>query len=149
MRNQVDETTLLLRRLFEASPEQVFDAWMSRDEWQAWIGPEGVDCEVFALEPRVGGEYRLEMRAAGGGRVIVAGVFKHIDRPRCLSFTWGAEGDPTRQSVITLTFTALGDKTEMILRQEGLGNATNRDQHGHGWQSALHELARYLRQEKK
>ncbi len=48
----------------------------------------------------------------------MAGIFKKIDRPRSLSFTWGADGDPTRQSVITLTFNKLGNKTELILRQE-------------------------------
>jgi uncharacterized protein YndB with AHSA1/START domain len=141
-----DKTTLVLKRVFEAPPAKIFDAWLTREEWQAWIGPEGVECDVSALEPRVGGGYRLEMRMPGGGRIAVAGVFKSIDRPRSLSFTWGAEGDPTRQSLITLTFNELGNKTELILRQEGLGSASNRDQHGQGWNSALNKLDRYLKQ---
>jgi uncharacterized protein YndB with AHSA1/START domain len=146
--NLADDTTLLLKRVFEASPERLFDAWLSREEWQAWIGPEGVECDVFALDPRVGGGYRLEMCMPGGGRIAVAGIFKGIDRPRSLSFTWGAEGDSTRQSLITLTFTELGDKTELTLRQEGLGSASNRDQHGQGWNSALNKLNRHLKQGK-
>ena len=80
-----------------------------------------------------------------GGRIAVAGIFKAIDRPRSLSFTWGAEGDPTRQSLITLTFNDLGTKTELILRQEGLGSASNRDAHVRGWNSALNKLDRYLK----
>ncbi len=140
-----DDTTLVITRLFEAPQTQVFDAWMTREEWQAWIGPEGIDCDVFTLEPRVGGGYRLEMRIPGGERIAVAGVFKTIDRPRSLSFTWGAEGDPTRQSLITLTFNELGNQTEFILRQEGLGSESNRDQHGHGWNSALNKLDRHLK----
>lgn len=94
----------------------------------------------------MGGGYRLEMRVPGGERIAVAGVFKSIDRPRSLSFTWGAEGDPTRQSLVSLTFNELGNKTELTLRQEGLGNASNRDQHGQGWNSALNKLDRHLRQ---
>ncbi len=81
----------------------------------------------------------------GGGRIAVAGIFKKIDRPRSLSFTWGADGDPTRQSVITLTFNKLGNKTELILRQEWFGSASNRDQHGQGWNSALNKLDRHLK----
>jgi uncharacterized protein YndB with AHSA1/START domain len=142
--NSTDDTTLVITRLFEAPRTQVFDAWMTREEWQAWIGPEGIECDVLMLDPRVGGRYRLEMRTPGGERIAVAGVFKTIDRPRSLSFTWGAEGDSTRQSLITLTFNELGNKTELILRQEGLGSASNRDQHGHGWNSALNKLDRYL-----
>jgi uncharacterized protein YndB with AHSA1/START domain len=142
--NPTDDTTLVIRRLFEAPPNRVFDAWLTREEWQAWIGPEGVDCDVSAFEPRVGGRYRLEMLMSGGGRIVTTGIFKSIDRPRSLSFTWGAEGDSTRQSLITLTFKELGNKTELILHQEGLGSASNRDAHGRGWNSALNKLDRYL-----
>ncbi len=142
--NPTDDTTLVIRRLFEAPPNRVFDAWLTREEWQAWIGPEGVDCDVSAFEPHVGGRYRLEMLMSGGGRIVTTGIFKSIDRPRSLSFTWGAEGDPTRQSLITLTFNELGNKTELILRQEGLGSASSRDEHGRGWNSALNKLDRHL-----
>jgi uncharacterized protein YndB with AHSA1/START domain len=143
--NPAEDITLVITRLFEAPPTQVFDAWLTREAWQAWIGPEGVDCDVSMLDPHVGGGYRLEMRIAGGARIAVAGTFRIIDRPRSLSFTWGMEGDSTRQSLITLTFSELGKKTELILRQEGLGSASNRDQHGQGWNSALNKLDRYLR----
>ncbi len=30
---------LQVRRVFEATPEELFDAWFSREQWQAWIGP--------------------------------------------------------------------------------------------------------------
>jgi uncharacterized protein YndB with AHSA1/START domain len=144
--NPVDNTTLVITRLFEAPAAEVFDAWMTREAWQAWIGPEGIECDVSLLDPHVGGGYRLEMRVSDKARMIVAGVFKMIDRPRSLSFTWGIESDSTRQSLITLTFTARGNKTELVLRQEGLGNASNRDQHGQGWNSALNKLDRHLKQ---
>ena len=46
-----DDTTLVITRLFEAPPAAVFDAWLTREEWQAWIGPEGVDCDVSCRRP--------------------------------------------------------------------------------------------------
>jgi uncharacterized protein YndB with AHSA1/START domain len=61
-----DETTLELRRTFDATPARVFDAWLSREEWAAWIGPEGIDCEVPLLEPKVGGRYEITMRLTNG-----------------------------------------------------------------------------------
>lgn len=143
-----ETTSLMIARLFEAPPERVFDAWLTREQWQSWIGPEGVDCDVHLLEPQVGGCYRLTMHVGGQPPLVVAGVFKAIERPRLLSFTWGAEGDPSRQSLVTLTFLDLQGKTEMTLRQEGLGNAANRDQFGRGWNSALNKLDRYLVREK-
>jgi uncharacterized protein YndB with AHSA1/START domain len=141
----LDETTLEIERLFAAPPARVFDAWMNREEWQAWIGPEGMACEVPLLEPRVGGRYQVIMHMAGGGTIPVAGTFQVIDAPRRLVFTWGWENEPDRQSLITLTFASAGDgQTRFVLRQEGLGTAENRDNHRQGWNSALNKLDAYL-----
>jgi uncharacterized protein YndB with AHSA1/START domain len=144
MNAAIEDTTLVITRLFDASPERVFDAWLNREEWQAWIGPEGMQCEVPLLEPRVGGRYRITMHLPDGSVMPVAGVFKTIDAPNELAFTWGWEGDTSRDSLITLTLRAQGDKTELTLRQEGLGSISNRDGHGKGWNSALNKLEAYL-----
>jgi uncharacterized protein YndB with AHSA1/START domain len=96
-----EETTLLIKRTFNASAEDVFEAWLTLERWQAWIGPEGMNCKVTLLEPRVGGRYRIDMRALDGSLIPVSGQFEVIDRPRALSFTWGWDGDPTRQSLVT------------------------------------------------
>lgn len=140
----VDDTTLEITRLFDAPPARVFNAWLNREEWQAWIGPEGMNCEVPLLEPRIGGRYRIVMRMSDGSEIPVAGVFKIIDAPRTLAFTWGWENDPTRQSLVTLTLRDKGGKTELTLRQEGLGSVSNRDDHGRGWNSALNKLVAFL-----
>jgi uncharacterized protein YndB with AHSA1/START domain len=139
-----DETTLEITRVFDAPPARVFDAWLNREEWQAWIGPKGVSCEVSLLEPRVGGRYRLTMHLSAGTVIPMAGVFKKIDAPRTQVFTWGRDGDPSLDSLITLTFRGLGDKTELTLRQERFGSVASRDDHGKGWNSALDKLVTYL-----
>jgi uncharacterized protein YndB with AHSA1/START domain len=139
-----DETTLKITRVFDAPRARVFNAWLDREEWQAWIGPEGMSSEVPLLEPRVGGRYRVTMHLSDGSVIPVAGVFKTIDAPRTLVFTWGWDGDPSRDSLITLTFRDMGDKTELTLHQEGLGSVANRDDHGRGWNSALDKLVAYL-----
>jgi uncharacterized protein YndB with AHSA1/START domain len=76
-----EETTLLIKRTFKASAEDVFDAWLTLERWQAWIGPEGMNCKVTLLEPRVGGRYRIDMRALDGSLIPVSGQFEVIDRP--------------------------------------------------------------------
>jgi uncharacterized protein YndB with AHSA1/START domain len=139
-----EDTVLQITRIFDAPPARVFEAWLTREEWQAWIGPEGVNCEVTVFEPRIGGRYRVMMRMSDGRVIPVAGVFKTIEAPRSFTFTWGWEGDDERQSLITITLNDLGGKTELTLRQEGLGTVENRDAHGTGWHSALNKLVRHL-----
>ena len=72
-------------------------------------------------------------------------VFKAIDAPRSLVFTWGWEGAPSRESLVTITLRETGGRTELTLRQEGLGSASNRDNHSKGWNGSLDKLGTYLR----
>ena len=144
MNTAADETLLEITRVFDAPPARVFDAWLNREEWQSWIGPEGINCEVPLLEPHIGGRYRIVMRLSDGRVIPVSGIFKTIDAPRTLAFTWGWENDPTRQSLITLTLREKAGKTELTLRQEGLGSVSHRDDHGRGWTSALNKLVAHL-----
>ena len=138
------DTTLEITRLFAAPPARIFDAWVNREEWQSWIGPEGLNCEVPLLEPRVGGRYRIIMRLTDGRVIPVAGVYEIIDAPRTLAFTWGAESDPARRTRITLTLAETAGKTALNLRQDGFAGVESRDTHIAGWNGALNKLAAYV-----
>jgi len=144
MNAPADGTTLEITRLFAAPPARVFDAWLNREEWQSWIGPEGLNCEVPLLEPRVGGRYRIIMHLTDGRVIPVVGIYKTIDAPRTIAFSWGAESDSTRHSLITLTLGEKGNETHLRLRQEGFGSVAGRDDHVIGWNSALNKLVAYL-----
>jgi uncharacterized protein YndB with AHSA1/START domain len=146
-----DITVLEITRIFDAPRERVFDAWTVREEWQSWIGPEGIDCEVPTLDARVGGRYKVIMRLTDGRIIPVGGVFREVDRPQRLVFTWKweGEGEPAGEgdavdTLITLTFRDVAGKTELTLRHEGLRTVENRDSHGKGWNSALNKLVAYL-----
>jgi uncharacterized protein YndB with AHSA1/START domain len=134
---------LEIKRIFEATPAEIFDAWMDRERWQAWIGPEGVNCDVTLHEPRVGGRYRFVMNLSDGRTVPVAGMFKAIDPPARFVFTWGWEGE-VQQTLVTVTLRDLNGKTELTLRHEGLETLTNNRDHEKGWNSALNKLAAHL-----
>lgn len=143
-----DQGLLIITRMFDAAPERVFDAWMERKQWESWIGPEGVTCEVPLMEPKVGGHYRLIMKIPDAQPIHVIGTYRTIERPSKIVFTWGPEDNPASVTTVTLTFRDAGNgKTELTLRHEGLQTADNRDAHGKGWNSALNKLERYVRGE--
>jgi uncharacterized protein YndB with AHSA1/START domain len=142
--NAISQMPILeIKRMFDAGPERVFQAWMQKDEWQAWIGPEGMNCKVPLFEPKVGGRYRLIMPLSSGGIMHVAGVFKAIDAPHSFAFTWGQEGTD-QNTLVTVSLRAVGAATELTLRHEGLPTQELCDGHGKGWNSALNKLVRYL-----
>jgi uncharacterized protein YndB with AHSA1/START domain len=140
----IENPVLVITRMFDASPAEIFNAaWLDREQFASWIGPEGVHCDVPLLEPRVGGSYRLTMHLPDGKLLRIAGSFKAIEPHKIFAFTWGTEGDP-RETLVTVKLRELDGQTELTLRHEGLPTAADRDGHGRGWNSALNKLNAYL-----
>jgi uncharacterized protein YndB with AHSA1/START domain len=138
-----DSHVLEVKRLFDAPRSEVFEAWLDRESWQSWIGPEGIRCQVPMLERRVGGRYRLSMHLPDGKVILVTGLFKEIQPNEKFAITWGMEGE-IRETLVTVILREVGDKTELTLRHEGLPTAANREGHAQGWNSALNKLAVFL-----
>ena len=138
---------LEIRRLFDAPPDVAFDAWLEREQWQAWIGPEGCRCDVPLLEPKVGGRYRIQMHLSDGREIPVEGVFKVVDRPNILAFTWGWALSGHPDTLVTLVFRAKDGQTEITLTHQGLPTEEDRVNHGKGWNSTLNKLALYVKGE--
>jgi uncharacterized protein YndB with AHSA1/START domain len=143
---------LEIRRVFDASPEALFDAWFTREQWQAWIGPENCQCEVPVLEPKVGGRYSIKMILSDGRVIPVDGVFKIVDRPSStkagtLAFTWSWALNKGADTLVRLSFRAVDGGTELTLTHEGLPTPADREDHSRGWNSTLNKLARYVKGE--
>ncbi|HVC01818.1 MAG TPA: SRPBCC domain-containing protein [Steroidobacteraceae bacterium] len=134
--------SLEITRRFEAPPERVFDAWLSR-AWGDWIGPAAIRGEIKLLEARVGGRYRIVMHRPDDEPLTVEGVYREIVRPTKLAFTWTwihAE----RETLVTLTFRPVGTGTEMMIHHEGFSDVERRDGHNNGWNGTFDKLAASL-----
>jgi uncharacterized protein YndB with AHSA1/START domain len=138
--------TLRLEREFEATPEEVFDAWTNPEVLTRWWAPaptwDSPGCDV---DLRVGGRYTMRMREREGAQVnAVAGEYREIDRPRRLVYTWCWEAGSGVQaglvSLVTVEFIAVGDRTRVVLEHSGLGSEESRGRHGQGWHGAMDNL---------
>ncbi len=127
----IAETTLLLSHRFEATPERVFDAWVTK-AWGEWLGPKDFRCEVTEIDARPGGRYLVAMRRPDGSPVKVTGVYREVTRPQKLVLTWKGDYHPS-ETLITVTFRADGSGTLMTLKQEGFTDAQHRNGHRQGW----------------
>jgi uncharacterized protein YndB with AHSA1/START domain len=143
------ERVLVITRLFDAPRDLVFKAWSEPEHLAQWFGPKGFTSFVVgSMEPRPSGTYRIHMRGSDGNDHWVQGAYREILEPEQIvcTFVWtDAGGNPTRpDTLLTLTFEELGDKTRLTMHQAVFESVTARDEHDAGWTSSLERLAEYL-----
>src|SRR5687768_3572725 len=86
----------VLERSFDAPREVVFEAWTRPEALARWWGPKGYTTRVVKLDPRPGGVFLYEMRAAGGHEMWGKFVYREVVAPErmvfVLSFSDAREG---------------------------------------------------------
>ncbi len=139
-----------LQRLFDATPAQAWSAWTDPDEVAQWWHPRGATTprDSVEIDPRIGGAYRYTMvDDATGEQVVTGGVYRAVDRPERLAFTWGdPEGDPADSPLVTVTIQPAGDMTRVGLDLRGVDGTKGDGSFYDGWESALDSLAEHLGQ---
>jgi uncharacterized protein YndB with AHSA1/START domain len=138
---------LTLERKFDATPEEVWEMWTTKDGMEAWMGPDGFQVEVAKLDLRPGGALVYVMTAVGTDQVeymTKAGmplnneqhvVFVEVEPPRRLvfrdiaDFVPGVEPyevetmvelDPVDQGTrVVLTFDAMHDDQWTEMAKQG------------------------------
>jgi len=134
--------TLRVERRFAASPERVFQAWTTADALNRWSAPGEMTARA-TVDLRVGGQYRISMAAPDGKVNDVTGVYREIDPPKRLVYSWQWETMPGfPETVVTVEFRGRADGgTDLILLHEGLPDENSRERHAHGWGGSLDKLA--------
>ena len=127
--------------------EMVFDAWADPDKFGRWFGPEGMNIPEHQIDPREGGAWRAVMQSPEGSRHIVAGVYKVIDRPNRLEFTWfwqQDDGSAGHETNVAVSFAAKDGGTLITLIHTRFESDEARDSHLGGWNSTLNCLEALL-----
>lgn len=147
MTSVADDRVLVLERTFATTPETLWDAWTTPDLLAKWWGPEGMTIPEHSLDLRVGGKWRTTMRNSEGTDHRVSGVYRVLDRPHRLVFTWGwhgPDGSRGEETVVTVTLEAVEGGTKLRLDQRSFSTAESRDNHGAGWTSSFNCLEKIL-----
>ncbi len=144
------DTVLCLSRRLPFGRERVFQAWSRPDMLRQWFcSPgDGYQCLSIDLDFEIGGAYRATMRNPQDERISQVGVFQDIQPPERLVFTMAWDppifGDALEETLVAVTFTAVGDATEVSLTHVGFPDDTVRDEHVWGWEGCLEALSRFL-----
>jgi len=129
-------------RMIAAAPEELFDAWLDPEAIAHFMCPgEGVRVRDVEVDARVGGAFSLNM-VAGETVIPIHGTYRVIDRATKLAFAWLSDRT-TDESVVTLTFEASSEGTQMTLHHEGFPDEGARDDHAGGWQHIVGRLVHW------
>jgi uncharacterized protein YndB with AHSA1/START domain len=134
---------LSLTRIVAASPEAVFEAWTRPDVMKEWACPDPTADVEVDIDLRVGGAYSIRMGFEGGAHTAV-GVYREIDPPRRLVYTWDWKDGDHRMgvdTVVTVEFVAVDGGTEVRLTHEGFPALEAKTGHEEGWTACLDRLA--------
>jgi uncharacterized protein YndB with AHSA1/START domain len=100
------------------------------------------------MDVRQGGSWRTVMRSPEGTNHIVSGIYREIEPPHFLSFTWAwtTDGKRGHETVVTVELHARGKTTEMVFTQETFDSVDARDNHNKGWTSSFECLDDFLKE---
>ena len=134
-----------IERTFEASAEDVFDAWTSPEVLRRWFHafPEWNTPEA-AVDLRVGGKVRVVMRGPDGTEAGMGGEYRLIERPHRLVMTWTFEDLPDNEQLIELTFSESEGSTTVVMVNSRISDDARRDSQDTGWNGCFNELQRAL-----
>lgn len=111
-------TELHVRRFFAAPRQLVFDAWTKPEMMAQWWGPRGFTTPRVDLDPRPGGEIRIDMRGPDGAIYPMSGKFLEIHPPYRFHFT-STPLDKDGNAIFTLWNSVLFEEkdggTEVVL----------------------------------
>lgn len=135
-----------ITRLFDAPRELVWRAWTEDAELAQWLHPFGVSTDSVSFDVRVGGRYRYTMtNEETGEKYPTGGEYIEVEPYERLVFSWGDPEAPVDESpVITLTFTQLGDQTELLFHLRGHEGVPGDGFVYDGWDEALTNFGRHL-----
>jgi uncharacterized protein YndB with AHSA1/START domain len=141
---QPQDISLHLNRRYPFPPAAVFRAWTDPAAMKRWFAPtDEYEVPEVEVDLRVGGRYRIVMRAPDGEVHRVSGVYREIAPPDRLVFTWAWASTPERESLVTVELRTDGGATELSLTHSRFFDEPARDRHQHGWSGCLERLGRH------
>jgi uncharacterized protein YndB with AHSA1/START domain len=133
--------TVTVRRTIPASREELFDAWLDVESLRVFMcppPPSDIPSDV-RIDPRVGGGFEIVMHHQGQDYTH-RGVYRVIDRPSRLEFTWISRGTDQGETLVTVEFHERDGQTEVVVTHQGLPSAESALDHSKGWGHILVRL---------
>ena len=153
----VSQDVCVVERTFDAPAALVWEMWTQPEHFKKWYGPKGFSIPVAEIDVQVGGKHLICMempRPDGTMKMWFTGEFTEIIPNKRLVFTdsmadengnvvapsaYGMSGDHPHETVVTVEFEDLGDRTKLTLTHTGVPASAKS-----GWEQAFEKMADYM-----
>lgn len=110
---------IVITRVFDAPRELVYKVWTDPAHICNWFGPKGFTCTMHAMDVRVGGRWRFEMRAPNGQVFSNRVEYVEIVPNERLVFDHGTDRDDDPGKFrVTVTFDEQSDKKTVVTMRQ-------------------------------
>lgn len=136
---------LVVRKVIQASREEVFAAWTDPESIRVWMCPGDIVTAEAHLDPRVGGSYRIIMKSPTGA-FHHTGEYVVVEPPSKLVFTWISNSTGNQPTLVTVELLERGAACELVLTHERFPTPEVTARHKGGWGQIVEKLALHLAQ---
>ena len=133
-------------KVFDTTPQRLFNAWTNEKDFSAWFGPEGFEVIYCKIDLRVGGIWRSGI-TGNEGEFWMEGKYIEIVQNERLVFSFNdgsVNKKPELETIVTITFSKSENKTIMKFNQSVFKTVESRDDHYRGWSSGFICLRNHL-----
>ena len=141
--------TVRLHRVFRATPERIYRAFLDADAMAKWLPPYGFTCKVQHMNAKVGGTFKMSFTNFGTGQGhSFGGEYQELVPHKSIRYTDRFD-DPNLpgEMQVTVSLKQVSCGTELAIVQEGIPAAIPLEMCYLGWQESLVQLARLVEPE--
>ena len=131
--------TIRLHRVFRATPERIYRAFLDADAMVKWLPPNGFTGKVHHMDPKVGGTFKMSFTNFTTSKShSFGGQYLELTPHERLRYTDNFD-DPNLPGEIrvTVTLKKVSSGTEVNIVQEGVPDVIPAEACYLGWQESL------------
>lgn len=136
-------STIKLHRVFKASPEKMYKAFLDADAQAKWLPPHGFTCKVHHLDSKVGGTYKMSFTNFTTGKSHSFGG-KYLELAPNEYIRYSDQFDDPNlpgEMITTVTIKLVSCGSEVTIVQENVPEIIPPEMCYLGWQDSLDQLA--------
>jgi uncharacterized protein YndB with AHSA1/START domain len=132
---------------FSQPPTKLWQAWTDPSIAKLWFGsdPNGKVLDA-KFDVQVNGAFSVTFANSDGSEFTCLGIYKEIDPPNRLVFTWGWAEQPEVDELVTLQFRPVEGGTSMLFEQSNIDPKTGLHNYDVGWRRTFQKLEKALEQ---